>query len=301
MITLVSTWINHPEVLKAHRDLWIHAFKDEVVRYVAYIDAKDFGDFSNFGDSSIKDQLIQVCNDNSIEYVVVPQEYHRQRSRVFSNCQLESDQNPSGRNAVVCQYAWNIEVLEGGAQRLALIQSDIFPYRRFTWSSISRSTDFYYKPQVRSDNGKRLNYAWEGLCLFNMGTWSNEIKRLVDFQHGTFKGVYTDTGGGLYKILEVLPDYRRFGWGGQDSLQWSSDTMSADVPYWIRQHLDTDPRNQTRNGVITYFSELQDDRCFHLRAGGNWDNVGKQIHDERYSRFVSLLNEAINDGTVFLD
>ena len=301
MITIVGTWINHPEVLKIHRDLWVNAFLGENVRYVAYIDAKDHGDFSNFNDTSVKEQLIRVCEENAIEYLIVPQDCHKKRTNVFTNCQLESDQSPSGRNALVCQYAWNTEVLERGVKRFALVQSDIFPYRKFTWANISRSTDFYYKPQVRNENGKSITYAWEGLCLFNVDSWSVEMKKAVDFQHGFFNGVYTDTGGGLSKILTMLPDYRKFGWGGQDSGQWTSEGAMPTVPFWVMEHLRNDPRNKIENGVITYYSELQDDRCFHLRAGGNWDNAGKEIHDERYSRFASYLTEAMHDGTVFLD
>ena len=121
MITIVGTWINHPEVLKIHRDLWVNAFLGENVRYVAYIDAKDHGDFSNFNDTSVKEQLIRVCEENAIEYLIVPQDCHKKRTNVFTNCQLESDQSPSGRNALVCQYAWNTEVLERGVKRFALV------------------------------------------------------------------------------------------------------------------------------------------------------------------------------------
>ncbi len=91
------------------------------------------------------------------------------------------------------------------------------------------------------------------------------------------------------------------GWGGQDSGQWTSEGAMPTVPFWVMEHLRNDPRNKIQGGVITYYSELQDNRCFHLRAGGNWDNAGKEIHDERYSRFLSYLTEAMHDGTVFLD
>lgn len=300
-VTIISTWINHPEVVKIHRDLWVSAFPNEIVKYVAYIDAKNHGDFSNFNDTTMKDQLTQACINSLIEYHIVPQELHEQRNKVFSNCQLNVDQTPSGRDALVCQFAWNNEVINRKAERIVLVQSDIFPYKQFTWQSITRGVEFYYKPQRRENNGLYLDYAWEGLCMFDLRTWSDELKEIIDFQHGLQKNVYTDTGGGLWKILEVLPESKKFGWTGQNSLQWNSNDTMPLLPYWIMEHLRLDPRNNIdAGGVIWYYSEIQDNQCFHLRAGGNWDNAGKEIHDTRYSNFIRLLNEAIDDGIVFL-
>jgi len=266
---------------------------------VAYIDGKDHGDFSNFHTTTMKAQLVQVCVDNSIEYCIVPQALHEHRDKVFTNCQLMVDQTPSGRNALVCQFAWNNECMNG---KIVLVQSDIFPYRQFTWQSLTRGVEFYYKPQQRETNGISLDYAWEGLCLFDVTTWSCELKELVDFQHGFQRGVYTDTGGGLWKLLEALPESNKFGWTGHNSLQWNSKQEAPLLPYWIAEHLRIDPRNKIDDdGTVWYYSEIQDNCCFHLRAGGNWDNAGKEIHDTRYSNFVRLMTEAIEDGTVFLN
>ena len=300
MITIVSTWVNHPEVLKVHRDLWVKAF-DESVRYIAYIDAKDYGDFSNFGDATIKHQLVQACIDNSIEYVIIPQEFHVQRSRVFRNCQIASDNTPSGRNALVCQYAWNREVLDGNSKRIIFVQSDIFPYKLLGWNSMTRGSEFYYKPQERVSDGKRIDYAWEGLCMFDISQWTLDKKLLVNFEYGFQKGVYTDTGGGLWSILESLDNDKKFGWSGQNSLQWSdNDEYIPDLPFWIMEHLRSDPRNKVENNTTWYYSEIQDNRCFHLRAGGNWDSIGKEIHDTRYNNFLKVLDDAVKDGTVFI-
>jgi len=299
MITIVSTWVNHPEVLKIHRDLWSAAF-NESVRYVAYIDAKEYADFSNFGDTTMRQQLVQACINNSIEYVLVPEEYHVQRDRVFLNCKILADQTPSGRNSLVCQYVWKKEVLEGSVDQLVLVQSDIFPYRRFTWNSIMRGADFYYRPQQRTDNGITVHYAWEGLCFFDTRTWTLDRKRLVSFEYAFQNSVFTDTGGGLWVLLNCLEENQKFGFQEFDSNRWSSD-MTLDLPYWVEQQLLIDPRNRIdESGTAWYYSELFDQTFFHLRAGGNWDCVGKEMHDIRYSNFTRLLTDAIDDGTVFI-
>lgn len=302
IITVISTWINHPEVLKIHRDLWLQAFPGETVRYVAYIDAKDQGDFTNFNDATVKSQLIETCKNNSIEYVIVPQELHNTRNLVFNQCQRMSDQTPSGRDALVCQYAWIVEVIIKKTSRIVLVQSDIFPYKCISWNSITRGAEFYYRPQERTKDGLHIDYAWEGLCLFDIKTWTDVLKMSIDFQHEWQKGVFTDTGGGLWKILEALPESKKYGWKPLTSLEWSTNNMMPNLPFWIEEHLRIDPRNKVDNdGTVWYYSEIFDESFFHLRAGGNWDNAGKEIHDVRYSNFIRLLTDAIKDGTVFLN
>ena len=67
------------------------------------------------------------------------------------------------------------------------------------------------------------------------------------------------------------------------------------------EHLRLDPRNRVESdGAVSYYSEIQDGRFLHLRAGCNWDGIGKDIHEKRYANFMSLLNEAIDDGSAFL-
>jgi len=301
-ILLISSWVNHPETLKHHRDLWVAAFPGETIRYIVYIDAKDYPDSSNFNDATLRSKLVEECKNNAIEYYLVPEKYHYMRDTVIPNCQVKSNGSPSARDVLVCHLAWNTHVLQNSAtRRIGFIQPDIYPYKEFTWQSITRGVDFYYKPQRRENNGLCIDYAWNGLCFFTMDGWSNELKELVDFQDGFQMGVYTDSGGGLWKLLEALPESKKFGWTGQNSLQWSINDTIPLLPFWIMEHLRIDPRNKVdTDGTVWYYSEIQDERCFHLRAGCNWDNAGKEIHDTRYSNFIRLLREAIVDGTVFL-
>lgn len=297
-ILLISSWVNHPETLKSHRDLWIRAFPEEEVRYIVYIDAKDYPDASNFNDPTMRNKLLNECMRLGIEYYLVPEELHRDRSSLIPGCQLNYTMTASTRDVVACHMAWRDQVIYNvSAFRVGLIQPDIFPYRSLTWQTLTRGAEFYYKPQSR--NG--LNYAWNGLCFFTMNDWPSDMKGLIDFQDGVHCGVFTDSGGGLWKLIKVLEDHQKFGWTGLNSLQWTSIDCCPDLPFWIMEHLKTDPRNLVdSDGVISYYSEIQDERFLHLRAGCNWDGVGKEIHEKRYANFMKLLNEAIDDGTVFL-
>jgi len=297
-IILISSWVNHPETLKAHRDLWIQAFPGETVNYIVYIDAKDYPDESNFNDSTMRDKLLNECMRLGIQYYLVPEHYHDNRSLIIPNCQINKERSASARDVLVCHMAWRDHVLNNqNVHRVGLIQPDIFPYRKLNWQSLTRGAEFYYKPQHR----ETLTYAWNGLCFFTMDTWSQIMKELVNFQHGFHRGVFTDSGGGLWKVLEILTDEQKYGWTGQNSLQWSSRDPCPDLPFWIMEHLKSDPRNRVESdGAVSYYSEIQDDRFLHLRAGCNWDGIGKEIHEKRYANFMSLLNEAIDDGSAFL-
>jgi len=297
-IILISSWVNHPETLKVHRDLWIQAFPGETVNYIVYIDAKDYADESNFYDGTMRDKLMNECMRLGIQYYLVPEHYHDNRSLIIPHCQINQERSASARDVLVCHMAWRDHVLNNqNVNRVGLIQPDIFPYRKLDWQSLTRGADFYYKPQQRDT----LTYAWNGLCFFTMNTWSQDLKEKVDFQHGLQKNIFTDSGGGLWKLMEVLTDGRKYGWTGQNSLQWSSSDQCPDLPFWVMEHLKADPRNRVESdGTILYYSEIQDDRFLHLRAGCNWDRIGKEIHEKRYANFMSLLNAAIDDGSVFL-
>jgi len=297
-ILLISSWVNHPETLKSHRDLWIRAFPEEEVRYIVYIDAKDYPDASNFNDPTMRKKILDECMRLGVEYYLVPEEIHRDRRSLIPGCQLNYTMTASTRDAVVCFMAWKHHVCNNSNTfRVGLIQPDIFPYRSLTWQTVTRGAEFYYKPQSRQG----LNYAWNGLCFFTMYNWSQDLKDLVDFQDGFHRGVFTDSGGGLWKLLEALTEGQKFGWTGQNSLQWTSMDYCPDLPFWIMEHLKTDPRNCVDSGgVISYYSEIQDERFLHLRAGCNWDGVGKDIHEKRYANFMKLLNDAIDDDTVFI-
>ena len=299
-IILCSSWVNHPETLTLHRDLWIAAFPGEKVRYVVYIDAKEGRDLSNFYNASMRSQLINVCKENNIEYTLVNEELHYTRNKVIPNCRNSCTNTPSASDVLVCHLAWNDLVLNmPTTQRIGLIQPDIFPYRKVYWESLTRGTEFYYKPK----NEGAFNFAWNGLCFFTMYSWDYFLKSSVDFQDGFQEcGIFTDSGGGLWKLMEILEGKRKFGFNLKNSLQWSSEDECPDLPFWVMEHLQTDPRNEPVAGdVVLYFSEIMDERFLHLRAGCNWDAAGKDIHDKRYSNFMKYLSIAIEDGSVFLE
>ena len=297
-IVLVSSWVNHPEMMKLHRDLWVQAFLGESVRYIVYIDAKDYPDQSNLNDPSIRMKLINECVEHNIEFHLVAEEFHRNRGLIIPICHVISDNKPSARDVLVCHMAWRDQVLQNpNVKRIGLIQPDIFPYRRVNWNDITRGSEFYYKPQQRNT----LSYAWNGLCLFSIETWTQTMKELVDFQDGFQKGIFTDSGGGLWKLMETLPKAKQHGWSGYSSYELTSRSGTPDLPYWIMEHLRADPRNKVdADGFILYYSELQDNWCFHLRAGCNWDGAGKEIHDARYSNLLRFLKDALDDDSAFL-
>jgi hypothetical protein len=243
----------------------------------------------------MREQLVQVCEEHSIEYRIVDQWLHRMRSTLFPVCYSFQDKCPSARNAVVCQLAWNEQSQQN--TRLVFVQSDIFPYQKRPWKSILGDATFYYKPQQRDS----LSYAWEGLCLFDTKDWSQERKALVNFEYGAFRGGFGDTGAGLCDLLDALPEIEKKGWSGLNSGAWSFEIERPNLPFWIVEHLNSDPRNtKDESGKILFFSEIQDDWCFHLRAGGNWDEVGREVHEARYGKFLKLLREANEDQSIFL-
>lgn len=296
-ITLLSGWVNHPELLEYHREIWIKAFEGEVVRYVVYIDAAEHPTETNFFSKGMREALVKECERLGIEYRCIPEACHHMRTLIIPFPTADVLLDSSSRDSIVCQLMWQREVLENPTcKRIVFLQPDIFPYKKLQWNEITRGRSFYYKPQERN----QLHYAWNGLCFFNLEGWSRPLKKLVNFDGYYQLSIKTDSGGGLWRLLRALPDSEKFEWSGLNSQQWTTEMIPPTVPEWVRKQTLNDPRNtQAKDGKILCYSEIQDNTFYHLRAGCNWDHVGREIHEKRYAQFRQFLGQAIQTGDLF--
>lgn len=296
-IVVASWWVNHPEMLELHRAVWEDAFVGDQVRYIVYIDTPIKPCDANFGDSGLRQKIIDECRRLQIEYYEVPPDLHLNRRAVIPQTVIPSDDTTaSARDCVVTHYAWIKHMLEEGVERYVMTQPDIFPYKRVSWNQITGGRAFFYKPQDRSG----LQYAWNGLCCINRNKWSEVLLRMINFDWGFHNGIFTDSGGGTWRLVQMLDEDEKLEWSGLNSLHWGSHSKVPEFPYWVVEHLKSDPRNEMRDGKEYYYSEIQHDWCIHLRAGCNWDGVGGDVHAKRYSNFRRLLQEAIQDNSVFI-
>jgi len=297
-ITVIVSWFNHPEHLLIHRLLWLKAFPKNIVRYVAYIDVNTTPGIGNIFQPNTTNDLIEKCKENKIEYVEIPIELHFARAKIFPGTEKKVDISSSARNSISCQLAWKQQVIEKPyLTRFIFVQQDVFPFKKQTWESLMMNKQIYYRPQNRATDKGSVDYAWEGLCAFDVASWNTQLKHLVSFEMGYHNNVYTDTGGGLWVILKILDENLQKRYSSHDSKSWNKNTPGIKIPDWIRNFCEADPRNENKQ----YYGEILDDWCFHLRGGSHYDRP--QIIDviKRYSLFFSSIYPRLQDNTTFLE
>lgn len=281
-LVVVATWFNHPELLGLHRDTWVNAFPSEKVEYIAYIDAKD---------PVIRIQLVEAAKNAAISAIEVAPILHTRRQILFPRTAVTASHASSFRNAGVCQYAWIREAItHRKAGRLIFTQSDIFPFRSQTWAAWMGGALFSYRPQHRisEDGQRRLDYAWEGLCGFDLERWTPKMLEAISFEAGFFKGVFGDTGAGTWLLLAALPAAAKREWYELDSRSWSPAEVSA-LPSWLQRFLALDPRGEGPSGPA--YGELFDNWCFHLRGGSDYEKADKAMLQLRFALFQAFLYE----------
>lgn len=297
-ITVIVTWFNHPEHLLIHRLLWLKAFPKNFVRYVAYIDVNNVPSIGNMFQPNTTNDLIEKCKKHNIEYVEVPPELHSTRGNIFPGTDKKIDLSSSARNSILCQLAWKQQVVDKPyLTRFIFVQQDVFPFKRQTWESLMTNKQIYYRPQNRTSAKGSVDYAWEGLCAFDVASWNTQLKHLVSFEMGYHNHVYTDTGGGLWVILKLLDETLQRKYSSHDSKHWNKDTPDIKIPHWIRDFCDKDPRNENNQ----YYGEILGDWCFHLRGGSHYDRPQLVDVIKRYSLFFSNIYGTLEHNTTFLE
>ncbi len=242
----------------------------------------------------MRGQIVECCKKGGITAVEVAELLHAKRRILFSTTPATSSQASSFRNAIVCQYAWIREAItHRKASRLIFTQSDIFPFKTQTWEGWMGGSLFSYRPQHRisEDGQRRLDYAWEGLCGFDLQRWTPKMLEAMSFEAGFFKGVFGDTGAGTWLLVAALPAEVRREWRELDSRSWCPAKQPS-LPPWLQRFLALDPRGQGLTGPA--YGELFDDWCFHLRGGSDYEKADAAMLQLRFALFQAFLYEEMS-------
>jgi len=309
-VLFISTWINHPECIPVQRDL-IKKFCKEDTDFLAVLDGKTEECFTNNCNKNIRQEMIDTCKANNINYIEVPPDFHiaEQRKQLFpeflsamASPHLYRHKNPSSRTAVANQVGYNTFMTHLTHYRyLVMLQSDIFPFHPFSVIDMLDSNSLLYRDVFKKsdDNQYSIHYAWDGFLMFDFKADTSideSIWKAFSFDDQIQKGhIYTDTGGGSWYILEQLKKKKISE--DKPSLQWvNNDPILERLPEKIQTFLYTDLRNDGDKIYAEIFSE----HFIHLRGGGNWEvlyhipNI-TALQTERYNRFLSIVRDLLEN------
>jgi hypothetical protein len=240
--------------------------------FIVFNDAKNFPDFTNGGDVTIKTQIEDVCKKLNIKCINIPNEQHK-----INNCAAKRCADSMN---YMLQYKLN------NPDKYLVIDSDMFLIDNFNISDYEKY-DISVVLQKRL-NGK-VNYIWNGLYYFNINKMDN--KELLNWN--TKPGC--DVGGMMEEWLDKLTNKK---YPDTDKIRWTDEKFHTDNIYYIKhlwscswdeneiplklksnkgliEFIQSDIRNQKGK----YFCEIYDNKFLHYRAGGNWNNEGIELHN----------------------
>ena len=190
-----------PEFLQIQVRL-LRALCADSLQIVVVNDAKDFADHSNFGQADAAEQISAVCKQEGLIELRYPQHLHRKRLRP------PRKSLPSQRTSESLQFGYD-HILKSGATRVAVIDSDMFPFVRFSFTELLGQADMAGIPQQRANilfRSIKVNYLWNGVLLLNVETMQSPSR--LDFGCGYVNFTNTDSGGRIAHYLKEFPNTR---------------------------------------------------------------------------------------------
>jgi hypothetical protein len=239
--------------------------------FIVFNDAKDFPDYSNGLDASIKNIIEQTCSNFKIKCINIPNAHHKLSTRLY--------QEPSYRTAEAMNFI--LDYQKKNPDKYLLLDSDMFLIDDFTIDNYKKNDCGVVLQKRNNLDGSNIHYIWNGLYYFDMNKLQN-----IDLMnwHCTLT---TDTGGMMYRWLLTtnicFPDVDELKNNDNivcesngikfikflKSLEWNRENIPVNIQNKNKLigFLETDPRNIDNN----FYCEIYDNKFLHYRGGGNWE------------------------------
>jgi hypothetical protein len=280
MIILVPV-VNNPDFIEIQYAT-LKKYMKTPYEYVVFNDAKDFPDYTNGGDVSIRQKIRDTCTRLGVACVDIPNAYHEQ----LKNLSVRAEKS----------FNFILEFMKKYPQRYLILDSDMFliaPLGEEDYSEFNAALVLQ-----KRDN---IVYFWNGICYLDMTRIKDQDLLNWDQIPGT------DTGGSMYTWLKK---YTPSGIPDTDDLRYGKTQHNSDGIYWIKhlwscswdaselptvfsadEQLKSFFKNDPRNKDGKYFCEIYDSRFLHYRAGGNWNGEGMELHRRLSAELKRVLVE----------
>lgn len=269
---VITAVVNNPIFIEIQYLTLKKFFKGDY-EFIVFNDAKDFPDFTNGNDITIKKQIEDICNKFQIKMINIPNEHHK-----FQLCA-----------AARCANSMNfiLEYQKSNPDKYLIIDSDMFLIDYF---NIDNYDNYDCAIVLQSRNENTINYFWNGIYYFNM----NKMKNLDLLNWNNC--IHCDVGGMMQEWLKkqsitIMPNIYDLRYQKNKnfnnsniyfikhlwSLTWNLNELPENLKDNIKliQFLENDLRNENNK----FFCEIYDNVFLHYRAGGNWRREGIDIHN----------------------
>lgn len=251
MLHIQTAVVNNPEWIEMQLQT-LKACVQGDWTFTVFNDVKDFADFSNFGDTSMRRRIQDTCDRLNIPCIPLNNAHHQQIQCPATRCY----------HAMQNMLEYQRRTPELG--KILCLDSDMFVMRPFSVDKYSA-----YAAAVVPQQREHLHYFWNGLYYFDFGRIPTSLLPLMDWRCNDVDGVWTDVGGGMHAFLKGMNTAEVHEIPHLSSGQWGFDEYPFDSvsTEWL-----TFCMNDSRNPPTgKFFSEIYDSTFFHFRAGGNWE------------------------------
>lgn len=266
---VITSVINNPIFIEIQYYTLKKYFKGEY-EFIVFNDAKDFPDFTNGNDITIKHQIQDICSTLNIKCINLSNNHHK-------NLDMSSRHADTFNNHIVKYQLENPD-------KYLLLDSDMFLVDYF---DISKYSDYDSAIVLQSRNND--GYLWPGLCYLDM----TKMKHFELINWSICPGF--DSGGMTKEWLKL--QLGNTPMPNTDEIRWTNKIFHTNDIYFIKHlwscswNINELPNNlqhntklieffnnDTRNAHGNFFCEIYDGVFLHYRAGGNWRNEGLELH-----------------------
>jgi len=268
---IVTAVVNNPTFIEIQYNTLKKFFKGEY-EFIVFNDAKSFPDFTNGGNTTIKNSIEMLCNKLEITCINIPNEQHKTNSNAAIRC------------ADSMTFILNYQ--KKNPDKYLLLDSDMFLIDYF---DINKYSQYDCAVVLQSRNNFKVNYFWNGIYYFDM----TKMKNLDLLNWTCCPGC--DVGGMMQEWLQKQMKDKPIP--NTDEIRWKNKLFHTNNIYFIK-HLwscswditelptniiESSPiidfiKNDPRNSNNKFFCEIYDNVFLHYRAGGNWLNEGMDLH-----------------------
>jgi len=243
--------------------------------FIVFNDAKDFIDFTNGGDITIKSTIENICKQLNIQCININNRHHANTTNRW--CQEPSHRTADSMNVI-------LEYQKQNPDYYLLLDSDMFlidDYNIDDYKKYDCSIVLQHRKDI--DKTTDIYYIWNGLYYFNI----NKLDTSLMNWGLTYT---TDTGGRMSAWLNTLtPSFNdkvhfiKYFKSGE----WNVTDMPANLK--ANDRLVRFLQNDIRNINGQFFCELYDNKFFHYRAGGNWEKRNFKLHVDLSYQLKSIF------------
>jgi len=243
--------------------------------FIVFNDAKDFPDFTNYNDITIKKQIEEICKKLNIKYINIPNEQHKYNLIA------------SSRTADAMNYI--LEYQKNNPDKYLCLDSDMFLIDYFDINKYS-NYDCAIILQNRKENNIDINYIWNGIYYFDIHKMKNI--ELLNWN------CYNNSDTGFMSNIWLNKQMENTKFPTVEDIRWTDNIYHTNNIYYIKNlwscswdinELPKNLKNNTkliefltndiRNENNKYFCEIYDNIFLHYRAGGNWRKEGLNLHN----------------------